>query len=58
MKKEKDKCSIWDRDKDRECGLIAKYECTQCGIKVCKKHEEAEGGECPDCPPPIFRKIK
>ena len=52
------RCEVYDYDKDRECGLVAKYECNFCGMKVCKKHERESWGECPDCEPPGLREIQ
>ena len=36
----------------------AVYECDNCGLKVCKKCDADNYGECPDCEPPRFREIK
>lgn len=49
------KCEFWDKDK--ECGLVGKYECSDCGTPICKKHESELMGECDQCEPPRLRKI-
>jgi|LakMenEpi03Aug12_release.lakeMendotaPanAssembly.Ray.scaffolds.fasta_scaffold143423_5 hypothetical protein len=37
---------------------VAKYRCSYCNYTVCKKCENELYGECPDCEPPRFIKIK
>ncbi len=51
------KCEYWDWSKDKECGLVGKYSCTDCGMIICKKHEKGLMGECDQCEPPRLRKI-
>lgn len=54
----KKKCETWEWDKNEECGLVGKYECENCGMVFCKKHEKAGYGECPECPPPRLIEIE
>ena len=60
MKKQKltnKKCQIWDWDKDKECGKVAKYKCDVCGLSYCRKHYDDNGGYCSECPEPILFRI-
>lgn len=56
--KKKIKCEFEDYDTDKPCRNNAKVECTICGLKLCNKHEEQICGECPNCEPAYFIKIR
>ena len=58
MKKEiKRQCEYEDLDTGKRCKNIAKYACNLCGYALCRKHEQENCGECPNCEPPMFYKI-